>query len=38
MDTRIIEALLEAVERFPRISGILLGIAAHPIFSALIYR
>jgi hypothetical protein len=33
MDKMILGLIAETVEAFPRISGIVLGIAMHPIFS-----
>ena len=38
MTQEIIEALEESIERFPRLSGLMLGIILHPFFSALVYR
>ena len=38
MDNTILETIAAAVERFPRIAGILLGITLHPLFSAMINR
>jgi len=38
MRREIAEALEISLQKFPRISGILLGIILHPVFSALIAR
>lgn len=38
MDDKILEALAAAVERFPRLAGLLMGVILHPILSAVIGR
>ena len=38
MKREIVEALEVSLQKFPRLSGILLGIILHPVFSALIAR
>lgn len=32
----VVNAIMEALNAYPRISGLILGIAAHPIVSALL--
>lgn len=38
MDDKILEALVAAVERCPRIAGLLMGVILHPVLSAVIGR
>jgi hypothetical protein len=38
MDDKILEALIAAVERFPRLAGLLIGVILHPVLSAVIGR
>lgn len=33
---RINDLIVEVIENYPRLTGLLLGVAAHPIFAALL--